>query len=436
MATNGPSPRDAVILSGARTPHGKLLGVLTPFSAAQLGQIAVKAAVQRSGVDPADFDEVIIGQVVPAGSGQAVPRQISTAAGIPPSVGGLAINKACGSSLKSVMLAAGLIRAGDGDLYLSGGTESMSNAPFMDLKGRQGHKYGHYEMVDSVMWDGLYDHMEGMIMGLAAELIADKYEISREEMDEFSARSHALAHEATQAGRFKAEIVPVEIPGRKGQVTIIDTDEPIRPDTTVEGLAKLKPAFKDDGRVTAGNAPGLNDGAAAVVVASREYAEQHGHRADRAHRGVWAGGGRTEVAVRRADLRVPEGVGARRLDDGRCRSGRTERSLCRAGARRSQGFAAGRLRDPARQAERQRRRDRARPPDRRVGGARAGHADPRPSAARAPARAGGSVPGRRGSGRAGGGVGGVTNFRGHDCSSDKRWENEVYVGAYCNTLPT
>jgi acetyl-CoA C-acetyltransferase len=278
MAHNGKSPREAVILGSARTPHGKLLGVLTPLSAVQLGQVAVKVAVERSGIDPADVDEVIIGQVVPAGSGQAVPRQIARGAGIPPHVGGLAINKACGSSLKAVMLSTALIGVGDGDLFLAGGVESMTNAPFMDLKGRQGHKYGHYEMVDSVMWDGLYDHMEDMIMGLAAELIADRFEITRAEMDEFACRSHALAHEATQAGRFKAEIAPVEIAGRKGQVTIIDTDEPIRPDTTMEGLAKLKPAFKSDGRVTAGNAPGLNDGASAVVVASREYAEKHGHQ--------------------------------------------------------------------------------------------------------------------------------------------------------------
>jgi acetyl-CoA C-acetyltransferase len=278
MARNGKSPREAVILGSARTPHGKLLGVLTPLSAVQLGQVAVKTAVERSGIDPANVDEVIIGQVVPAGGGQAVPRQIARGAGIPPYVGGLAINKACGSSLKAVMLSAALIGVGDGDLFLAGGVESMTNAPFMDLQGRQGHKYGHYEMVDSVMWDGLYDHMEDMIMGLAAELIADRFEITRAEMDEFACRSHALAHEATQAGRFKDEIVPVEIPGRKGQVTIIDTDEPIRPDTTMEGLAKLKPAFKSDGRVTAGNAPGLNDGASAVVVASREYAEKHGHQ--------------------------------------------------------------------------------------------------------------------------------------------------------------
>jgi acetyl-CoA C-acetyltransferase len=278
MAHNEKSPREAVILGSARTPQGKLLGVLTPLSAVQLGQVAVKAAVERSGIDAAHVDEVIIGQVVPAGGGQAVPRQISKRAGIPPHVGGLAINKACGSSLKAVMLSAALIAVGDGDLFVAGGVESMTNAPFMDLKGRQGHKYGPFEMIDSVMWDGLYDHMEDMIMGMAAELIADRFEITREEMDEFACRSHALAHEATQAGRFKAEIAPVEIAGRKGRVTVVDTDEPIRPDTNMEGLAKLKPAFKSDGRVTAGNAPGLNDGAAAVIVASREYAEQHGHQ--------------------------------------------------------------------------------------------------------------------------------------------------------------
>ncbi len=272
------SSREAVILSGARLPQGKLLGVLSPLSAVELGQRAVQAAVERSGVNPADFDEVIIGQVVPAGSGQAVPRQIAIPAGIPPHVGGLHINKACGSSLKAVMLAAGLIRAGDGDLFLAGGVESMSNAPFLDLQGRKGHKYGHYQMVDALQWDGLFDHTEGLIMGEEAEFIAEEFDISREEMDEFACRSHQLAHAATEAGRFADELVPVEIKGRKGQMTVIDTDEPIRPDTSMEGLAQLRPAFREAGRVTAGNAPGLNDGASAVVVASREYAEQHGHQ--------------------------------------------------------------------------------------------------------------------------------------------------------------
>ncbi|MBN1202794.1 MAG: acetyl-CoA C-acyltransferase [Anaerolineae bacterium] len=278
MASADKSAREAVILGGARLPQGKLLGVLAPFNAVQLGQFVVKAAVERSGIDVNHVDEVIVGQVVSAGSGQAVPRQISIGVGIPSHVGGMAINKICGSSLKAVMLAAGLIRAGDGDLYITAGTESMTNAPFMDLQGRMGHRYGHFEMVDAAMWDGLWDHMVGWVMGEAAELIAQEYDITREQMDEFAVRSHQLAHAATEAGRFADEIVPVEIKGREGAVTVVDTDEPIRPDTSLDGLAKLRPVFLNDGRVTAGNAPGLNDGAAAVVVCSRAYAETHGHR--------------------------------------------------------------------------------------------------------------------------------------------------------------
>ena len=278
MATNDKTARDAVILSAARIPQGKLLGALAPFTAVQLGQIAVRAAVERSGVDMNRIDEVIIGQVLAAGAGQAVPRQISLGAGLPPHVGGVAVNKVCGSSLKAAMLAAGLIRLGDGDLYVAGGVESMTNAPFLHLEGRAGHKYGHVEIKDAIMWDGLWDHVEGWIMGEAAELIAREFEITREELDEFACRSHQLAHAATVEGRFKEEIVPVEIPGRKGQATIFDQDESIRPDTSMETLAKLRPAFIPDGVVTAGNAPGLNDGAAAVVLASRAYAEQHGHQ--------------------------------------------------------------------------------------------------------------------------------------------------------------
>ena len=278
MVANGQSPREVVILSGARLAQGKLLGSLTPFTAPQLGQIVVKAAGERSGIDVNDIDELILGQVLGAGAGQAVPRQISIGAGLPHTIGGMTVNKVCGSSLKAVMLAAGLIRAGDGEVYIAAGVESMTNAPFMDLKGRQGHKYGPFEMKDAIMWDGLWDHIENWIMGEAAELIAREYCLTREELDEFSARSHRLAHEATVEGRFKKEIVPVEIPGRKGQMTIFDQDESIRPDTTPEVLAKLRPAFLADGVVTAGNAPGLNDGAAALVVTSREYAEAHGHK--------------------------------------------------------------------------------------------------------------------------------------------------------------
>jgi acetyl-CoA C-acetyltransferase len=277
MADNGNSARDAVILSGARLPQGKLLGALTPFSAAQLGQFVVRAALERSGIDPADLNEVIVGQVLGAGAGQALPRQIALGAGIPPHVGGMVVNKVCGSSLKGVMLAASQIRAGDGDAFVAAGVESMTNAPFMDLKGRQGHKYGHFEMTDSIMWDGLWDHVENWLMGEAAELIAREFELTRAELDAFAERSHRLAHQATEQGCFKDEIVPVELRDRKGNVTLFDRDESIRPDTTIEALAKLRPAFVEDGMVTAGNSPGLNDGAAALVITSREYAERKGH---------------------------------------------------------------------------------------------------------------------------------------------------------------
>jgi acetyl-CoA C-acetyltransferase len=278
MTQHGDVSREAVILSGARLPQGKLLGALAPFTAVQLGQRAVRAAVERSGVNPGDFDEVILGQVISAGSGQAVPRQVASGAGIPPHVGGVLINKVCGSSLKAAMLAAGLIRAGDGDLYLAGGIESMTHAPFLDLGGRGGHRYGHFEMKDAVTWDGLWDHMTGWIMGEAAEFIAQEFEIAREQMDEFACRSHQLAHAATVSGCFKDEIVPVEIAGRKGEVTVVERDETIRPDTNLDVLAKLSPVFAEGGRVTAGNAPGLNDGAAALVIASRDYADRHAHQ--------------------------------------------------------------------------------------------------------------------------------------------------------------
>ena len=278
MTQHGDVSREAVILSGARLPQGKLLGALAPFTAVQLGQRAVRAAVERSGVNPGDFDEVILGQVISAGSGQAVPRQVASGAGIPPHVGGVLINKVCGSSLKAAMLAAGLIRAGDGDLYLAGGIESMTHAPFLDLGGRGGHRYGHFEMKDAVTWDGLWDHMTGWIMGEAAEFIAQEFEIAREQMDEFACRSHQLAHAATVSGCFKDEIVPVEIAGRKGEVTVVERDETIRADTNLDVLAKLSPVFAEGGRVTAGNAPGLNDGAAALVIASRDYADRHAHQ--------------------------------------------------------------------------------------------------------------------------------------------------------------
>lgn len=274
---NDKTNREPVILSSARTPQGKFLGALSSLSAAQLGEAAFRAAVERSEINVEDVDEVIVGNVISAGVGQALPRQISIGAGIPPTVGGVAVNKVCGSGLKSVMMASSFIRAGDGDVFVAGGTESMSNAPYLNDSQRSGSKFGAVQMRDSLQTDGLWCSFEDWAMGNAAEFIGRQLEVTREEMDEFALRSHQLAHEATVSGKFKREIVPVTIKTRKGEITI-DTDEPIRADTSLEALGKLKPAFEPDGQVTAGNAPGLNDGAAALVVTSREYASKHGHQ--------------------------------------------------------------------------------------------------------------------------------------------------------------
>lgn len=278
MATNHHNhSREVVILSGARTPQGKFLGVLSELDAAQLGQIAVKAAVERSGINSSDVNEVILGNVVGAGVGQALPRQISIGAGVPDTVGGVSINKVCGSGLKAVMLAAAAIKADDGDLYIAGGTESMSRAPYLNDTQRLGSKYGHVQLRDSLQTDGLWCSFENWAMGNAAEFIGRELEITRQEMDAFAFRSHQLAAAATDTGKFKTEIVPVVLKNKKGDL-VIDQDEPIRRDTSLEGLAKLRPSFEDDGQVTAGNAPGLNDGAAALIVSSREYAEKQGHK--------------------------------------------------------------------------------------------------------------------------------------------------------------
>ncbi len=276
MANNHKHLREAVILGSARTPQGKFLGGLSSLTAAEIGQVAVRAAVERSGINSADVNEVILGNVVSAGVGQALPRQVSIGAGIPDRVGGVAINKVCGSGLKSVMLAASLIKADDGDLFISGGVESMSRAPYLNDSIRQGNKYGHVQVRDSLQADGLWCALCDWGMGSAAEFIGRQLEITREEMDAFALRSHQLAAQATRDGKFKAEIAPVTVKTRKGSI-IIDADEGIRPDTSLEALAALKPAFEQDGSVTAGNAPGMNDGAAALVVSSREYAEKHGH---------------------------------------------------------------------------------------------------------------------------------------------------------------
>ncbi|HLE16074.1 MAG TPA: acetyl-CoA C-acyltransferase, partial [Anaerolineales bacterium] len=266
--------REAVILSAVRTPSGRFQGSLSGIPAPRLGAIVVQAAVERAGIsDPAQIDEVIMGNVVSAGLGQNPARQAAIFAGLPASVGATTINKVCGSGLKAVMLAAQSVRAGDGNLFVAGGMENMSRAPFL-VYGRGGElRYGNAQLTDALLQDGLWDPFENWGMGNAAEFIAEEYEVTRQAMDEYALRSHQKAIAASDAGKFKNEIVPVEVPGRKSQVTIFDADETPRRDTTLEALAGLKPAFQENGKVTAGNAPGLNDGAAAVMVANRALAE-------------------------------------------------------------------------------------------------------------------------------------------------------------------
>jgi acetyl-CoA C-acetyltransferase len=269
--------QNPVILSAVRTPTGRFQGSLSSFPAPRLGAFAVSAAVERAGIkDKAEINEVIMGNVVSAGLGQNPARQAAIFGGLPPSVGAITINKVCGSGLKAVMMAAQAILAGDGELYAAGGMESMSRAPYL-VDGRTGGlRYGHAQLTDALVKDGLWDPFEDWGMGDAAEFIAEEYEVTRQAMDEFALSSHQKAIAAIDEGRFKAEIVPVEIKGRKGDVTLFDTDESPRRDTSLESLAKLRPAFRKDGKVTAGNAPGLNDGGAALVVASPAKAQELG----------------------------------------------------------------------------------------------------------------------------------------------------------------
>ena len=268
---------EAVILSAVRTPIARFQGGLSSVPATKLGAVVVKEAVERAGIEkPEDIDEVFMGMVVPAGQGQAPARQAAIFAGLPPTVSATTFNKVCGSGLKTAMLSAQAIKAGDGQLFVAGGMESMTRAPYL-VPGRTGElRYGHTPLKDSLLHDGLWDPFEDWPMGNAADFIANEYEVSREAMDKFAAESQQKAVAAMEMGKFKDEIVPVEIPGRKGAVTIFDTDEGPRAGTTFEALSNLKPVFNKDGKTTAGNASTLNDGAAAVVVASRAYAEAHG----------------------------------------------------------------------------------------------------------------------------------------------------------------
>jgi len=273
MTTN----KEAVIISAARTPTGRFQGALKSFTAPELGAIAIKEAVKRAGVDPAKIDEVIMGCVVQAGIGQAPARQAALKAGLPPEVSALTVNMVCGSGLRAVALASQAVQLGDADFVVAGGMESMSNIPYAMPGARDGYRMGNQNVVDLMIHDGLWCPFENWHMGNTGEIVAEKYEITREEQDEYAFGSHRKAAEAQAAGRFKDEIVPVEIPQKKGEAIVLEHDETVRPDTTVESLAKLKPAFKkDNGTVTAGNAPGVNDGASALVVTSAEKAKELG----------------------------------------------------------------------------------------------------------------------------------------------------------------
>ncbi len=268
--------RSVVITSAVRTAIGRFQGAVASLSAPELGAIVVREAVNRAGVDPSRIDEVLMGDVVQAGQGQAPARQAAIKAGLPPTVGATTVNKICGSGLKTVMMAAQAIVAGDGDLFVAGGMESMTNGPYLLSKARQGYRLGHGTLIDATVHDGLWCSFEGQHMGNAAEWIAKQYSLTRQELDEYALGSHQKAIAAIQAGKFKNEIVPVEIAQRKGPPIVFDTDECPREDTSLEALAKLCPAFQEGGMVTAGNSPGITDGAAALVVMGEETAQEMG----------------------------------------------------------------------------------------------------------------------------------------------------------------
>ena len=268
----------AVILSAVRTPIGKFMGGLASLTAPELGARVVSESVRRAGIEPKQVDEVIMGNVVQAGIGQNPARQAALRGGLDPRVAAMTINKVCGSGLKAVGLAAQGVMLGETEIVVAGGMESMSNCPYLMKGARTGFRLGHGELLDAMIADGLWDVYENFHMGMTAELVAEKYGITRQEQDQFAYESHRKAVNATKSGFVAAQIVPVEIPQRKGAPVVIQTDESPREDTSVEALAKLRPAFKKDGTVTAGNAPGTNDGAAAVVVTTEKNAARLGKK--------------------------------------------------------------------------------------------------------------------------------------------------------------
>src|SRR5215475_3482817 len=270
--------KDVVIISAVRTPIGKFQGALKSMTAPQLGALVVRTAVARAGLAAEQIDEVIMGNVVSAGLGQNPARQAALRGGLSTDVAALTINKDCGSGLKAVGLAAQGIQTGDSEIVVAGGMESMSNAPYLLQKAREGYRLGDGTLIDSMIHDGLWDAYENYHMGNTGENVAEKYKVSRERQDEFALNSHRKAIAAQRAGKFRDEILPVPIPQRKGDPMLFDTDESPRPDATIEALRALKPAFKKDGTVTSGNAPGVNDGAAALVVMPAERAAALGKK--------------------------------------------------------------------------------------------------------------------------------------------------------------
>jgi acetyl-CoA C-acetyltransferase len=264
--------RETVIVSAVRLPTGKFLGTLKDLPAPELGALVVREAVKRAGIDPASVDECLMGNVVSGGAGQAPARQAALKGGLSDHVAALTINKVCGSGLKAVMLAHQGIQTGDIDIAVAGGMESMSNAPYLLPRVREGLRMGHGQVIDSMIHDGLWCPFEGWHMGNAGECVAEIYKVPRDQQDAFAVESHRRAAAAHAAGKFKEEILPVAIPQKKGDAIVFDRDESVRPETTAEALRSLKPAFKKDGTVTAGNAPGVNDGAAALVVMAAERA--------------------------------------------------------------------------------------------------------------------------------------------------------------------
>jgi acetyl-CoA C-acetyltransferase len=271
--------RDVVIVAAVRTPVGKFQGALAEMTAVQLGAVAVREAVKRAGIDAASVDECLMGCVLPAGLGQNPARQAALQGGLADTVSALTINMVCGSGLKAVSLAAQAVMAGDAEIVVAGGMESMSNAPYLLPQGRKGFRMGDAVVVDSMVKDGLWCACEDYHMGITGENVAEKHSISREAQDAYALESHRRASAAWKEGRFDAEVVPVSVPGKKGAVTVFARDESVRDDASLEALAVLKPAFKKDGTVTAGNAPGVNDAAAAVVVMSAARAKELGLKA-------------------------------------------------------------------------------------------------------------------------------------------------------------